>query len=108
VKKVGKDVVPKKKKMTATMTYKLLGITAKTGENLKAEFKEAKKFKRGDDVKITSGKYAVGKKGVVVGHTMARETKKSAPHVFVIVAVEGQGVLKYPKNLKKLSPTYIS
>lgn len=105
--KVGKDVI-KQKKMKLTMTQKLLGISPKTVERLKEEFEEARKFKKGSYVKIVAGKYAVGKKGVVVGHTMARESKKGAPHVFVIVAVAGQGVLKYPKNLKIVSPSYIS
>ena len=109
--KVGKDVVGKKK-MTIKIAQKLGGISEKTAIRLLKDADEAKKFKIGSYVKIVAGKYALGKKGLVVGYQIAREGKKKPPHVFVAVMVtekgKSVGVLKYPKNLKIVSPSYIS
>ena len=100
--KIGKDV-----KLTMTQKQKMT-VSPKTIKRLKKEMREAKMFKVNSYVEITGGKYALGKKGIVVGHHIARESKKHAPHVFVVVMVGQQGVLKYPKNLKIISPSYIS
>ena len=104
-KTIGTDVTNKK----AQVTTKLLGLTEGELNRLKHEFTRAKEFKPGDYVEVSGGEYGIlGEKALVLGHTVAKD-KDHKPHVFVVVRFTGknEGVLKYPKNLKKTTPNYI-